>query len=265
MPRGPIVLLTDFGTRDWYVAALKGVLAARAPAARIIDLTHEVPPQDVATGAFLLSAASPWFPRGTIFVAVVDPGVGSRRRLLAVASAGRYFLGPDNGLLALSLQHDPRARIIELTNRRFWLTPVSRTFHGRDILAPVAAHLARGVALHQLGLRRPSLQPLPRSAARRHGRGVTGVIIHIDAFGNLITNLDAAACGVSARVHRCTVQVRRRRIPVVSSYADGRPGQPIAVVNSLGLLEVAVFQGSAAGQLRARRGDRVELRRIAPR
>ena len=139
-----IALLTDFGTRDWYVATLKAVLLSRCPTARLVDITHEIPPQDTVAGAFTLAAAAPWFPRGTVFLAVVDPGVGSRRAIVAVRADSYYFVGPDNGLLAHSVQHAKRLTVIRLTNREHWLTPVSATFQGRDMMAPVAAYLASG-------------------------------------------------------------------------------------------------------------------------
>lgn len=146
-----MALLSDFGTSDWYVAAMKGVICSRAPGVRLVDITHEIPPQDVSAGAFTLAAAALWFPSGTVFVAVVDPGVGGRRALLAACADGHYFLGPDNGLLSVSLERAKRLRIVQLTNTRYWLKPTSRTFHGRDILAPVAAYLAVGGSLDRLG------------------------------------------------------------------------------------------------------------------
>ncbi len=255
----PIALLTDFGTRDWYVAALKGVILSRAPGVRVIDITHEIPPQDIQAGAFTLAAAARWFPVGTIFVAVVDPGVGGRRALLGAQADGRYFLGPDNGLLAPSLEQAKRLTVIRLTNRRYWLPQVSATFHGRDILAPVAAHLARGGSLRPLG------QPAPRYATggwtsvRRHGQRVEGRIRHIDRFGNLITTLPGTVLARAGPGVPRGVRYRGHRARVVSSYVDGRPGELVAVVGSLGLVELAVREGSAAKRCRARRGERVEF------
>jgi len=254
-----VVLLSDFGTRDWYVAALKGVMLSRAPRARILDLTHEIPPQDVAAGSFTLAAAAPWFPPGTVFLAVVDPGVGTDRAVLAAQADGRSFVGPDNGLLWLSLEQARRRTVVRLTNRRYWLKAVSRTFQGRDIMAPVAAYLARGGLLHRLGPRHRAT-PLAWPAAVRRGRTVMGTILHIDAFGNLITNLRVRRWCPASQARRCALQYRRRTLPVVSSYAEGRPRQLVAVIGALGLVELAVRNGSAQRLLGARRGDAVMLR-----
>ena len=257
--QGVIALLTDFGLRDWYVAALKGVILSRAPRAQLIDITHGVPPQDVVAGAFTLAAAVPWFPRGTVFLAVVDPGVGTERALLAAQVDDRYLVGPDNGVLALSLERAKRHTIVRLANHQFWLRDVSRTFHGRDILAPVAAHLARGGALSRLGPPAARTMPLRLPAPLRRGRLVSGTVVHVDAFGNLITNLAARRWLPARQAGRCALRCRHRRAPVVSSYADARPGQVVAVVGSLGLLELAVRNGSAARLVGAKRGNRVEL------
>jgi S-adenosylmethionine hydrolase len=256
---GLIVLLTDFGTRDWYVAALKGVILSRAPRVQFIDITHEIPPQDIVAGAFILAAAAPWFPPGTVFVAIVDPGVGSGRALLAARADGRYFIGPDNGLLGLSLERARQLAIVQLTNRRYWLKEISPTFHGRDILSPVVAYLTRGGSLERLGPPLRRVRPLALPPVRRRGRTIYGEIVHIDAFGNLITNLQARLWDSVRRGERLALHYHHRRVPVVSSYADGRPHQLIAALNSLGLVELAVREDSAARLLNARRGDRVAL------
>jgi S-adenosylmethionine hydrolase len=255
--RGPIVLLTDFGLRDWYVAAMKGVILSRCPTAQLIDLTHDVPPQDVRAGAFILAAAVPWFPPGTGFVAVVDPGVGSARAVVAAQADGRWFVGPDNGVLAPSLERAGRRSVVRLANPRYWLHPVSQTFHGRDIMAPVAAYLARGGVLQRLGPPQPRWALLDLPVVERHARRLRGTIIHIDRFGNLITNLPAAQC----RPGHGRLWYRGRMVPMVSSYAEGRPRQLIALIGSLGYVELAVRERSAAQLLGARRGERVEWRR----
>jgi S-adenosylmethionine hydrolase len=257
--RGLVALLTDFGTRDWYAAALKGVILSRLPRARLVDITHEIPPQDVVAGGFTLAAAAPYFPEGTVFLAVVDPGVGTSRALLAAQADGRRFVGPDNGLLAPSLARARARTVVTLANRRFWGPAVSRTFHGRDIMAPVAAFLARGGSLRRLGPVRARVRPLPLPAVAQRGGIVAGAVVHIDAFGNLITNLEAQRWLPLRPEGRVTLRYRGRRVPVVSSYADGRPGELVAVVGSLGLVEFAVPLGSAAARVRARRGDPVIL------
>jgi S-adenosylmethionine hydrolase len=260
---GLVALLTDFGTRDWYAAALKAVILSRAPETRLVDITHEIPPQDIAAGAFTLAAAVPSFPAETVFLAVVDPGVGAGRALLAARADGRYFVGPDNGLLAPSLEQARTRSVVRLTERRYWGPDISRTFHGRDIMAPVAAHLARGGALHRLGPPHARLAALPSPAVAARGGRVRGAIVHIDAFGNLMTNLRAARWLPARAEGRAVLRYRGRRVPVVSSYADGRPGQLVAVAGSLGLLELAVPCGSAAARFRARRGEAVVLERGA--
>ncbi len=275
-----VVLLSDFGMRDWYVAAMRGVILSRCPRAQLLDITHEVPPQDIIAGAFTLAAAAPWFPHGTVFVAVVDPGVGSDRALLAARADGRFFVGPDNGLLALTLRNAKPLTIVQLTNRRYWLKDVSRTFQGRDIIAPVAAYLASGGSLARLGRSLRRMTPLSLPAPERRGRTVSGHIVHIDAFGNLITNLPASYLGPAERptrpmlhphlsshrvgVHphlssRVGVRYQRQAVRMVSSYADGRPQELVAMVNALGLVELAIREGSAAWTFNAKRGDQVEL------
>ena len=255
-----IALLTDFGTRDWYVAAMKGVILAQAPRAQLIDITHEIPPQDILAGAFILASAASWFPPGTIFVAVVDPGVGSDRALLAARADDRYFIGPDNGVLAWSLERAKQATIVRLTNRRYWLKDISRTFQGRDVLAPVAAHMARGVRLSQLGTPVTRVTTLTLPAIQRHDRSVEGRILHIDAFGNLVTNLPETVLRGKSGSGQMRLRYKDRSARMVSSYMEGAPNELIAVVGSLRLIELAIREGSAAWACNARRGDPVELR-----
>jgi hypothetical protein len=249
-----VALLTDFGTRDWYVAAVKGVILSRAPEVHVVDITHEIPAQDVLAGAFVLAAGVPWFPAGTVFVGVVDPGVGSGRAILAARADRRYFVGPDNGLLAPSLAQARAQRVVRLTNARHWLAPASRTFQARDIMAPVAAFLARGGALARLGPPAARLVPLPVPRPRRRGRRLHGIVVHVDTFGNLITNLPAPAA--AGRFQR-SLHVRGRRVRLVDSYHEARPGELAAVAGSLGLIELAVAGASAAAKLRAGRGEPV--------
>ncbi len=252
-----IALLTDFGAADWYVACVKGVVLSRCPAARLVDITHEVPAQDVQAGAVVLASAMRWFPPRTVFVCVVDPGVGTARPLLAARADGYTLVGPDNGLLALALGRAARRQVVRLTTRRYWLPTVSRTFHGRDILAPVAAYLAGGGALARLGpvVARYHALAIP-PVRRRPGGGLEGCVLHIDHFGNLITNLpDRVIAGGRAR----TVRYRTRSVRVVSTYADAEAGELVALAGSSGYVELAVRNGSAAARCRARRSDRIQL------
>ena len=251
-----IALMTDFGTTDWYAACMKAVILGICPQARVVDITHDIPPQDVLSGAMTIGAASPWFPRDTVFACVIDPGVGSSRRLIAARADHHWFVGPDNGVFGLVFQRAKRLSLARLTNPRYWLPAVSHTFHGRDIIAPVAAHLARGRTLRALGVAQARYQTLSLPPLQRTRRALRGRVIYIDTFGNLITNLPGSLLALSrdsqVRYHTTTARV-------VSSYAAGRHGELIALIGSSGYVELALRDGSAARRFRARRGDRVEL------
>lgn len=256
-----ITLTTDFGTRDPFVGIMKGVVAAIDPAARVIDLTHGVAPQDVTGGALALAAAVDFFPEGAVHVAVVDPGVGSARRPILIQTDRAWYVGPDNGLLSLAARAERRVRMVHLSNPEYHLQPTSRTFHGRDIFAPAAAHLSRGVAPEELGeavegcveLRLPDPE-------RQAGGRLAGQVIHIDGFGNLTTNIgreDLApfpADGVSVSVGGTVIR------GLSDSYASAGPGNYLALVNSWERLEIARCNGSAQAGLDARVGDPVLLR-----
>lgn len=257
----PIIsLLTDFGTRDVYAGVLHGVIAGIAPRARVVDLTHEVAAQDVTEAGFLLDTAASYFPEGTIHVCVVDPGVGSSRRILCARTRRATFLAPDNGLLTRVLQR-ARAEDVELRaveERAWFLADVSSTFHGRDIFAPVAARLALGHDPRDVGpvVHDPVLLRVAPDRPLAPG-SVRGEVVHVDRFGNLITNLRPGALGADVRGAR--VGAREVEGPVRASYADASEGAPLLITSSTGLLEVAVRGGSAQEQLHARRGDRVEV------
>jgi len=263
---GTITLLTDFGTRDAYVAAMKGVIARIAPGVRVIDITHEVAPQDVRGGGITWAAATRWFPEGTVHVAVVDPGVGTRRRILAFRGRGAIYLAPDNGLVGHVLERREvrEARIVE--RKELFLPRVSRTFHGRDIFAPVAAHLASGLELAAVG------RPVPRGAyerdelprarvkkTRSRGRAsveARGEVIHIDVFGNAMTNLMPLE-----GLELATLEVGELVIRGLSNaYGEVRPGRPLAIEGSSGWIEIAVNRGSAARELGIEVGARVTAR-----
>jgi len=243
-----ITLLTDFGTADGYVAELKGVLLSAAPDVTIVDLSHEIPPQDVESAR--LAVARYWrrFPSGTVHVVVVDPGVGSERHALAVNSDDRFLVGPDNGVLSPALlASGSRAVTLPIPSS------ASATFHGRDVFAPAAAHLATGTGIDALG--GLCLDPVVRRTpeARRAGDGsVIGEIIAIDRFGNAISNLIAPRGG--------RIEIRGRIMPIVRAYADGPVGDIIALVGSSGFVEIAQRDGSAARALEITRGTRVKLR-----
>ncbi len=254
-----VTLTTDFGARDWFVGTMKGVILDINPRARIVDLTHEIPAGDVRAGAFALAASCRFFPPGTVHAAVVDPGVGSERKAIAVQTANYFFVGPDNGLLSWALATEQIKAIHTLANDKYFLKPVSQTFHGRDIFAPVAAHLSRGVPIQKLG---PALKGLVRlnwPQPKQSRRAVRGEIVYLDRFGNAITNIDAVALRTlgKAPVHvRLTGDLP---CPVVAFYAALPAGHAVAVLGSTGFLEIAVSGGSAARRLRLRVGDAVRI------
>jgi len=257
---GIVALLTDYGLKDPYAGVMKGALLTVNPDARLVDITHEIPPQDVREGGRILSAARPYFPTGTIFVAVVDPGVGTDRAILGVETDRHYFLAPDNGLLSFLDRDGGIRRIVQVSEPKYFLKPVSRTFHGRDIFAPVAGHLSRGVDLARFGQAVNRLTTKESIATRVSSSGVLeGEIVSIDRFGNLITNIPGDLLPDARRVR---ITVGRRVVRSLSrSYADVRKGNLLALVGSTGHLEISVNQGSARTAAGIRRGDRVLVTR----
>ena len=251
-----ITLTTDFGVRDPYVAEMKGVMLGLVPDARLVDITHDVDSHDIVGAALVLEAAVPFFPPGTVHLAVVDPGVGTARRGLVVATATARFVAPDNGLLTpVFARGDWRA--FELSAPEYRLSRVSRTFHGRDVFAPAAAHLVRGVAPERFGGRVDDPVRIAWADVHTVGSAVTGAVMHVDRFGNLITSIAAATVerlGPSASIH-----IVGRRLPLVETYADLPRGAAGAMIGSSNRLEIAVREGSAAVVLRARRGTPVAV------
>lgn len=259
-----ITLLTDFGARDAYVGVMKGVILSVAPDARVVDLCHETPPHDIAVAAFLLAGAYHYFPRGTVHLVVVDPGVGTERRPVALAAGGHYFVGPDNGIFTLVLQRAGLGvHAVHLTEASYWLPSPSATFHGRDIFAPVAARLAGGQSLNAFGqaLDPAHLVRLGDVLARQAHGYIEGAVVHIDHFGNLLTNIPEAwlAEGGPWRVSVAGRQLHGLR----RAYGDVAPGETLALIGSGGFLEIAVSQGSAAASLGASRGLPVHVHRIS--
>lgn len=250
-----ITLLTDFGTADGYVAAMKGVIAALAPGVPIDDATHDIPPGDVASGAWALARYWDLYPEGTIHIAVVDPGVGTARRGLAARIGGRYFVAPDNGILTRVLDAGAAVEAVEITARRLMRDVASATFHGRDVFAPVAAHLAIGVRLSELGGRVDDLVRLELPHPEKTPTGARGSVVHVDRFGNLITDIPASWVPGSA----CVVVAGRRVGPMRRTYGDVRAGELVALIGSAGFLEISVRNGSAAAVLGVGPGARVEL------
>jgi S-adenosylmethionine hydrolase len=246
-----ITLTTDFGTRDSFVGAMKGVVAGIAPDARVIDLTHDIAAGDVRAGAFALATAVPCFPAGSIHVAVVDPGVGSERQAIAVRTPQGFFVGPDNGVLSWALRASKGIEVRRLTNPDWWRRPVSRTFHGRDIFAPVAAHLAAGASFADAGDSLDDIVRLPWPALTAKAGSCAGEVLHVDHFGNAITNIPADAVPPGA-IERDTVRFHltgAQTVPLGDCYAAVAPGAALAVPGSSGFIEIAINGGDAARTL----------------
>jgi S-adenosylmethionine hydrolase len=252
-----ITLLTDFGTADYFVGAVKGVLSRLAPACPLVDISHEIPPGDVAWGAHVLGAAAPEFAPGTLHLAVVDPGVGSGRRILVARSVDQLYIAPDNGLLTKILGRESAVWSVERED--LFLAGPSQTFHARDRFAPVAAFLARGGSPGDLGP--PVADPfrLPIQEAERSGQTATGEVIHVDRFGNLVTNLPSHWLP-ERRKFRLILGETTVLETQAQCYTDLPVGLPGIVPGSLGTLEVSIAGDSAGRSLRITRGARVELR-----
>jgi S-adenosyl-L-methionine hydrolase (adenosine-forming) len=261
-----ISLLTDFGTRDEYVGVMKAVIWGIAPQSQIVDIGHQVEPQDIYQAAFLLGAAYPYFGVGSVHVAVVDPGVGGDRRIVGMRFENQFFIAPDNGLLALVLNRRRPEELVEVSRSEFFLPRVGSTFHGRDIFAPVAAHLASGTALEALGpqLALDQLHRLSHPPAPEIGQGqIRGAIVQVDRFGNLTTNIGRRQLTeAQAPLDEGCVAVRvggKTLKGLSACYADVPAGRPLVLMGSRELLEIAVNQGNARRQLEVSRGDTVEV------
>ncbi|MBC8248163.1 MAG: SAM-dependent chlorinase/fluorinase [Anaerolineales bacterium] len=265
-----ITLTTDFGLADGYVGTMKGVILGIAPTAIVVDISHDIlppSPQDwgargVREAAYTLYAAYPYFPQGTIHVVVVDPGVGSERRAIALRTPQATFVAPDNGVLSYVVAGEKVEEIVDLTNPRYHLSPVSRTFHGRDIFAPAAAHLARGIPLAELGqpLAEIIVFPLPRPQARPDG-AIVGQVIHVDRFGNLITSIMSKDLADHFLLREGIIEVKGQSIRgIANNYAEGTPGELLALIGSSDHLEIAMSSGSASQILEAKVGDEVLLK-----
>ena len=256
MSKPIITLLTDFGTKDHYVASIKGVILSINPGCLLIDITHQVNRHDVREGAFLLANAYSFFPKGTIHLSVVDPGVGGPRKPVLILTGNYLFVGPDNGLFGIVAQRERAKQVVVLTRKEYFLPKVSMTFHGRDIFAPVAAHLSLGVkpsafgyptrSLKALGIRRPMV---------KNGK-LMGEILHIDTFGNLVSNIDREKLFQFIRGRPFVIRAEGKGIrQLKSGYWAGKKGEPIALIGSGGFLEISVKGGNAQKALKAKRGD----------
>jgi S-adenosyl-L-methionine hydrolase (adenosine-forming) len=259
-----ITLTTDFGLDDIHVGVMKGVIFSINPACAIVDITHAVEPRDIAAGALALESACPYFSAGAIHVAVVDPGVGSGRRALVVKTERSLFVGPDNGIFSFAMKSPGLKAVYEITAKEYFLPDVSATFHGRDIFAPVAAHLSKGVPPEHTGRRIDDPVMLPQAVPVMCGAGaLEGCIEHIDRFGNLITNVRRDMLKGFVREARIRASCKRFDITaLLPSYATAQEGEPFCIIGSSGRLEISVKNSSAAKLLGACRGDSIVLKKI---
>ncbi len=247
-----ITLLTDFGLQDEYVGVMKGVIVGIHAKARIVDICHHIEPQNVVHGAFVLAAAYTFFPPGTVHVAVVDPGVGSGRRMLAVEAAGHLFLAPDNGLLERVVADAPDVNVVAIENQDLFLHPVSQTFHGRDIFAPVAAHLSLGLPMGELGPAvdyKSAVSGVVPSCRFFSKSLLDGVVVAVDRFGNLLTNIEASFLEtLQHRFPGSMIHIRVAGVSILglaSAYQKADRGALLAIIGSRGLLEISVNLGNA--------------------
>lgn len=262
MARPTIALLTDFGSRDHYAGTMKGVVLGLCPDATLVDLTHDIAPHDVLGGALELAAAYKYFPAGTIFLVVVDPGVGSSRHGIAADAGGYRFVAPDNGVLTLVFRETPPKRVVELTERRYARPTVSRTFEGRDRFAPAAAWLGKGIELSALGRPLSSWQMLAVPEAVVTDDAVSGEVLRVDRFGNLVTNIDRRTFDKIAGRGGIDIKAGTHGVgKVVATYSEVEPGAVCALFGSSEHLEVAVNGGSAAERLNLSRGAPVTIAR----
>jgi S-adenosylmethionine hydrolase len=255
-------LLTDFGLKDPYVAEMKAVILSLCPSAHIVDISHLIDKFNVRMGAFMLASASPYFPKGTIHVAVVDPGVGTKRRVLLVETEEAFYIGPDNGVLMLAAQRQKIKHVFNITNKQYMLPKVSHTFHGRDIFAPAAAHLAKGCRPDNFG---PEIKDylVPKFAEPPCLRQseLTGQVLHIDDFGNIVTNIlrnDLVKIGATESSKlRVRFGKKVARIRFGFTYGEAKAEEALALIGSHDFLEIAVNQGNAAKQFSIKAGDAV--------
>jgi S-adenosylmethionine hydrolase len=260
MRKPVITLLTDFGTKDHYVASMKGVILNINPQCLLVDITHQVNPHDIEEGAFILASAYSYFPKGTIHLSVVDPGVGGIRKSILLVTQNYSFVGPDNGLFTLVAQREKVKQVVALTKKKYFFSKVSSTFHGRDIFAPVAAHLSLGIKPNAFGYEINSLKELWfQKPVIKEGK-LLGEILHIDAFGNLVSNIDEGklfrfiqSCPFAIRAGRKTIRGLKK------GYWEAKKGELIALLGSGGFLEISIREGNAQKVLKVKRGDAIEV------
>lgn len=265
IPPSVITLTTDFGTSDAYVGVMKGVILGINSNVQIVDITHAVPPQDIDEAAFLIHSAHGYFPKGTIHVIIVDPGVGSDRQAIVCQTNDAFFVCPDNGILTYLLEEienrgEKSKSVVTIHNRDYYLPEVSNTFHGRDIFAPVAAHLSLGVPLVNIGPPVENLVQLPIPTLEVSNDKLVGQIVKIDSFGNAITNISESALSGSFNGFVYEISVGSASLRQLNtSYAESEIGEPLAIIGSSGMLEIAINGGSASQMLGLKQGDAVVI------
>jgi S-adenosylmethionine hydrolase len=256
-----ITLTTDFGLKDPYAAEMKAAILGICPHAVIVDITHEIAKFNIRMGAYVLASATPYFPKGSIHVAVVDPGVGTQRRPIIIQTKQGFFVGPDNGLLILAAEKQDITRIYALTNPQFMLPKVSSTFHGRDIFAPAAAHLLNGVKPAEFG---PEIRDVAKpefAKVTRRNNVIVGEVLQMDDFGNIITNITAREVTQSHVKDAVIVELPsgKLKLKFCKAYGETKLGEPLALIGSHGFLEISVNQGSAAEKFKTKTGDKVTV------
>lgn len=261
MPSLLITLTTDFGLRDPYVAEMKAVILSINPGATIVDITHEIEKFDVRMGAYVLASASPFFSKGTVHVAVVDPGVGTRRRPILIQTKHSFYIGPDNGLLVLPAKTQGIEHVYEITNRKLMLPQISRTFHGRDIFAPAAAHLTKGIPTEEFGPEIHEITTPEFTKVTQRKNMLIGEVLHIDGFGNIITNLtekELRQLNIKDVVH-VALKNFELKLRLCKAYAEAKPRELLAIIGSHNFLEISINQGNAANKFKTRTGDKIKL------
>jgi S-adenosyl-L-methionine hydrolase (adenosine-forming) len=253
-----ITLTSDFGLKDPYVAEMKGVILTINPQAAIIDVTHGVEKFNIRMGAFILASAAPYFPKGTIHLAVIDPDVGTERRAILIQTKLGFFVGPDNGILILAAQNQGIEHLYEISNPKFMLPKISNTFQGRDIFAPAAANLDRGVKPSEFGPEITEVATPKFASAERRNSSLIGEVCHIDDFGNIITNISQKDLPQN-RVANIKLPGVLKNIFFGKTYAEAKPNEPLALIGSHGFLEIALNQGNAAEKFHAKTGDKIEI------
>lgn len=259
--RNPIItLLTDFGLKDPYVASMKGVILSINPECTLVDITHQVSPYDIKEGAFILAQAYSTFPKGTIHLSVVDPGVGSPRKPILFVTKNYFFIGPDNGLFTFALKREKLKKVIALGKMEFFLPEVSPTFHGRDLFAPVAAHLSFGIAPESFGRVIKSWNEISFPEPVLRQEKLIGEVVHIDTFGNLVCNIDYKNLLKFSKSRPFVIKIGKRTMRgLKKGYWEGRKDEPMALIGSGGFLEISVREGNAQRLLKAKKGDPIKI------